>query len=326
MLVAIEIGGTKLQLGLHSGKASETGWAPWTDFQRRQVDVTQGAAGIRQQMEQVLSDWQSDPLMMGAATIEAVGIGFGGPVQNGRTIVSHQIEGWADFPLSRWITDTFGIDRVSIANDCDTAALAEASHGAGTDNGQSKTVFYVTVGTGVGGGLVIDQRLHGQGRPSAAEIGHLRPGLDAENARATVESIASGWGIANRARELLQGGGANSVDGRQIIDCAGSLEQLDVQLLSELAMKGNELAAAAIGRGVQTLGWAIAQVVTLVCPHVVVVGGGVSLMPEPLFMQPLRETVSKYVFPPMADSYRIEPAALGEEVVVQGALTLAAQA
>jgi len=75
-----------------------------------------------------------------------------------------------------------------------------------------------------------------------------------------------------------------------------------------------------------TLGWAIGQMVTLLSPHVVVIGGGVSLMGNELFFEPLRKQVRRYVFPPLADSVRIVPAELDEEVVVHGAVALAAQA
>ena len=74
----------------------------------------------------------------------------------------------------------------------------------------------------------------------------------------------------------------------------------------------------------EVLGWAIAQTITLLAPEVVVVGGGVSLMGEQLFFVPLRREVARFVFPPLRDSFTIEPAALGESVVVHGALWLAA--
>lgn len=322
MLLAIEIGGTKLQLGLHPGPGKES--TPWAQFERRRVVAADGAAGILRQIEEVVGKWRDS-----GVTIEAAGVGFGGPVQAGRVIVSHQIDGWRDLELEQWFAGTLGIARVRIANDCDTAALAEATHPAGraalTSEARPSIVFYVTVGTGVGGGLVVDGELHGTAQPSAAEIGHLRPGLSAQLSGDTVESIASGWGIAATARKWLAAGPGASADGQQIVREAGRLEDVDTELLADLALRGNRLAAAAIQRGVTTLGWAIAQVITLVCPQLIVVGGGVSLMDDSLFFAPLREVVERYVFPPLAGSYRLEPAALGEEVVVQGALMLAAK-
>ena len=84
--------------------------------------------------------------------------------------------------------------------------------------------------------------------------------------------------------------------------CGGDFERLDSRLIAQAAAEGNELAREVLGHATQTLGWAIAQAVTLVAPEVVVVGGGVSLMGDPLFFTPLRAAVQKYVFPPLAKS------------------------
>jgi glucokinase len=317
MFLAIEIGGTKLQLGLHSGETTDGRWSSWHDFQRRDVDAENGANGILAQIAEVVGRWQFNGVL-----IEAIGVGFGGPVKNGRVLTSHQISGWDDFPMAAWLSEKFNVATTSLANDCDAAALAEATHGAGQG---SRTVFYVTVGTGVGGGLVIDEVVHA-GQGAAAEIGHLRPGVQAESAAETVESVSSGWGIANTAKQWLRSGGEETEAGRQILDRAGSVEACDARMLAELAMSRNHLAQAAIERGVRTLGWAIAQVITLVSPQIVVLGGGVSLMDDSLFLEPLRETVGRYVFPPLNGSYQLVPAALGEQVVVQGALALAVHA
>jgi glucokinase len=332
MLVAVEIGGTKLQLGLAAAAGPMAGGgirgsAPisWADFHRGEVDPALGAKGILEQIRTVVADWNRT-----GPAIQAMGIGFGGPVNNGRIITSHQISGWNDFALADWVRETLRIPRISVANDCDTAAIAEATGGAGRAVGQEATVFYVTVGTGVGGGLVVGGKLHGAGQPSAAEIGHLRPGTNAETPSDTVESLASGWGITNTARNWLLAGRADTQadtqDGRQILDRAGSLEALDTRLLAELAASGNGLALASIQQGVTTLGWAIAQVIAIAAPHVIVVGGGVSLMGDDLFFNPLREAVQRYVFPPLKDSFQVVPAELGEAVVLHGALALAAQA
>ena len=97
-------------------------------------------------------------------------------------------------------------------------------------------------------------------------------------------------------------------------------------MLTQAAAEGNELAREVLGHAHEALGWAIAQTITLLAPEVVVVGGGVSLAGEQLFFAPLRKQVERYVFPPLAESYEIRPAELGELVVVQGALALAAAA
>jgi glucokinase len=102
------------------------------------------------------------------------------------------------------------------------------------------------------------------------------------------------------------------------------LENVTARLVGQAAADGNQLAVEVLNRSCQVLGWAVAQMITLLAPEIVVVGGGVSLLGEELFFVPLRNAVRRYVFPPLAGSYEIVPAALGEWVVVHGAIALAA--
>src|SRR5688500_1526736 len=140
MHLGIEIGGTKLQLGVGGA-----GSGSLTALERFDVDASRGAVGILERIESA-----------GAALIQrphctSVGIGFGGPIdaERGQVVKSHQIEGWDDFPLAQWCTKALGLP-TRIQNDCDAASLAEALYGAGEGH---RVVFYVTVGTGIGGGL-----------------------------------------------------------------------------------------------------------------------------------------------------------------------------
>ena len=167
MFLGIEIGGTKLQLGVGRGDG-----APLETLDRLEVNVRQGAAGIRRQIEEYRPAADRPPRR------GAIGIGFGGPVNAaaGRTIKSHQIPGWDNFPLVDWCRQTLALP-AALCNDADAAGLAEARFGAG--RGQ-RVVFYVTVGSGIGGALVIDGRVYGGSSGVAAELGHLRPGLQAD--------------------------------------------------------------------------------------------------------------------------------------------------
>ena len=313
MFLGIEIGGTKLQLGVGSGAGPQ-----FTEFRRLAVDPRRAAEGIREQISTVGRE------LIQKHGVQRIGIGFGGPVDSlrGYTTKSHQIDGWENFPFREWCQRELGVVTI-LGNDCDVATLAEARFGAGRGN---ESVFYVTVGTGVGGGCVVNGQLLGRGRPAIAEIGHLRPGSEAVDSTATVESIASGWGIAATARRLLKRDELKkSSDALQLLHkCHGDLELLTAEVIAEAASQGNLLAQQALDRAIQILGWAIAQVVTLIAPQIVVVGGGVSLIGEEYFFQPLREQAARYVFPPLAKSFQIVPAMLGEQVVVYGAVALAA--
>ena len=309
-ILGIEIGGTKLQLGIGAGNGSG-----FVAFERRDIDIAKGAAGILTQIEQAGRE------LAAAHRVQRVGIGFGGPVDSarGRVIKSIQVAGWDDVPLAAWCEEKFGVPAV-LGNDCDCAALAEASLGAGKD---SRTVFYVTVGTGVGGGLVIEGKLHGKGRPAVAEIGQLRPGISADTPAATVESYAAGPGIVAAVMRFLETSD-DEVAKHELRHRQKEESALNAKAIADLAASGNSIAQSAIHQATCVLGWAIAQVITLTAADVVVIGGGVSLIGEERFFQPLNREVARYVFPPLANSYRILPAALGEEVVVHGAVALAA--
>jgi len=312
MLLGIEIGGTKLQLGVGSGQGP-----PLAALVRLAVRPECGAEGIRRQIAE-----HARPLVSKYA-VRAVGIGFGGPVDSvrGRTIISHQVAGWEDFPLAEWCRQTLGVP-VLLANDSDSAGVAEACFGAGKGH---RVVFYTNVGSGIGGALVIDGRLYSGSAGVASEIGHLRPGPECQSADQTVESRSSGWAISAAAVQALGEQPGTPAAKDLLHRCAGQTERLTTQIVAQAARQGNPIARAALDRASRTYGWAVAQVITLLAPSVVVLGGGVSLVGEDLWLEPVRRYVEQYVFPPLRGTYRIELAQLGEEVVVHGVLTLTRQ-
>lgn len=294
MYLGIEIGGTKLQLGVGAGHGVLRGL--W----RGGVDVAAGPEGIRHQIAAAVPE-----LLVSAnverAQLRGVGIGFGGPVDDARrTIIkSHQIDGWDDFPLADWIGELVGLPAV-LGNDADVAGLAEALHGAG--QGLSP-IFYITIGSGIGGGLIVEGEIYrGVGR-GAAEIGHLWT-QSAFDGPSPLEESASGWAIARRAGDVLK-------------------KATTAAEVAEAAARGDRSARDVLTAAWTHLAHAIRHVVVLLCPRRIVIGGGVSLMGEDLLFAPLRQLVTERVFPPFAGLTDIVPAALGEAVVVHGALALA---
>lgn len=302
MYLGIEIGGTKLQLGLGAGDGVIS--ALW----RGTVNPAEGGEGIRKLIEAAVPELLAKA---GAdrGSLRGVGIGFGGPTDDAtRTVIkSHQIAGWDGFPLADWVSDLVGVPAV-LCNDADVAGLAEALFGAG--KGMSP-IFYITIGSGIGGGLIIDDQIYrGVGR-GAAEIGHFHVWDDAGDALVTTEEVASGWGIqryADECHNLFADGSAKTV-----------------QTVVAKARSGDARASHVLHSATDAISQAIAQMITLLCPARVVIGGGVSLIGEHLFFGPIRMKVAQQVFRPFAGLTDIVPAALGEEVVVHGALALARQ-
>lgn len=310
MYLGIEIGGTKLQLGVGHGDGG-----PLVELRRLDVDPRRGAAGLRQDIERVGKS------LLASHAVTAAGVGFGGPIDtvHGRTIKSHHIEGWNGFPLVDWCRQTLGLPTV-LANDADTAGLAEARFGAGRGH---RIVFYITVGTGIGGAMVVDRQIYQGGGGIASEMGHLRPGPQAQGSDQILEATSAGWGITSTMHQRL----AQNPESPEATDlrrrCQGDFQRLTTKLIGQAAQEGNALALDVLDGACRTLGWAIAQMITLVAPNVVVIGGGVSLVGQKLFFEPVGRYVQQYVFPPLKDAYQIVPAALSEEVVIHGALALA---
>ncbi len=294
--LGIEIGGTKLQLGVGAGNGVLAGL--W----RGTVDVAAGPEGIRRQIVAAVPELlQRSGIEQGQ--LEGVGIGFGGPVDDAtRTVIkSHQIEGWDDFPLADWVSDLVGLP-AALGNDADVAGLAEALFGAG--KGLSP-IFYITIGSGIGGGFIINGEIYrGIGR-GAAEIGHLLIDYSPE-CEVPLEKLASGWAIGSRATYLYQ-------------------RRINASLVAELAENGEPEALRVLSDATTALAIAIRHVILLLCPRRIVLGGGVSLIGEQLFFEPIRHFLAKRSFSPFAGLTDIVPAALGEEVVVHGALALARQ-
>jgi glucokinase len=320
MFLGIEIGGTKLQLGIGAGDGK------LVSLWRGPVDVQAGGDGIRQQITTAVPQLL-EQAGMDRGQLRGVGIGFGGPVDDHtRTVIkSHQIEGWDNFPLEDWIAKVVGLP-AALGNDADCAGLAEALFGAG--KGLSP-IFYITIGSGIGGGLIINGEIYrGCGR-GAAEFGHLQ--IKAfwlrdsqtlfDDPPRIIEHLASGWGIAETAQRCV-------LSERPIYSTLyplvqGGQRKLTANDVAQAAREGDAFAESILKTSIGFLADGLCHVIALLSPRRIVIGGGVSLMGEELLFKPLRRFVALRVFKPFADCYDIVPAALGEEVVVHGALALA---
>jgi glucokinase len=309
LFLGIEIGGTKLQLGVGPDDGKLLGL--W----RGAVDAAAGAEGIRRQIVSAVPELLARSGITQAALL-GVGIGFGGPVDDTtRTVIrSHHIAGWDDFPLADWVADLVGLPAV-LGNDADVAGLAEALHGSG--KGLSP-IFYITIGTGIGGGLIINGEIYrGVGR-GAAEIGHLRIGrvnhYDGRYHISDLEYLASGHGIEDA-------GSCSEYVFDRLAD--SGTRPITTRMVAEAADAGDPHARRIFEEACDALSEAICHVIALLCPRRIVIGGGVSLVGEELLFAPLRRLVSERVFHPFAGLTDIVPAALGEEVVVHGAIALA---
>lgn len=310
MHVGIEIGGTKGQLMVAEPDGTIT-----RRFHHA-VDKAAGAAGIRSWIEQTLTS-------LGASTpgssVTGVGVGFGGPVdtETGQIITSHQVSGWTGFNLADWLRERTGATRVRVENDANTAALGEALHGAGQG---FRHVFYVTLGSGIGGGMVVDGQLYRGARPGEAEIGHLwvvPPTRDVPGQ--TLEQTASGWAVDRQLRDLLPQLPADSPL-RWYMEMAAKPGG-EARFLAPALADGDPVAQMLIEQIGSIIALGLSHVVHLFHPDVLVLGGGLSLVGEPLRLA-VETALHRFVMAAFQPPPAVRLAQLGTDVVPVGALAL----
>ena len=299
MTLGIEIGGTKLQLvlGDEAGKICER--------RKLTVNPARGAEGIRQQIKQALPELLCNGPVLGA------GVGFGGPVdcRTGKICRSHQIEGWSEFDLGGWLQELAGAP-VVVDNDANVAALGEAVHGAGIG---SNPVFYVTLGSGVGGGLVVNGKIYHGAKPGESEIGHVR--LDRHGT--IVEARCSGWAVDARIREL------NAKEpGCLLARLAGQTVGGEAKYLAAAWQQADAAAIRLLQETAEDLAFGLSHVGHLFHPEIIILGGGLSGVGEPLRAS-VEHALAPFMMEAFAPGPRITLAALGEDAVTVGALELA---
>ena len=298
-LIGIEIGGTKLLLvlGNEAGKMLER--------RRLEVQPAAGAEGIRGQIRRTLVE------LLGLGQVRAIGVGFGGPVdwKTGKVCRSHQIEGWSGFDFGSWLGQLAGVP-VVVDNDANVAALGEAGHGAGLG---FNPVFYVTLGSGVGGGLVANGQIYHGAAPGEAEIGHVR--LDRQGT--IVEARCSGWAVDARIRQL----NGQAPDG-VLARLAGGRKGGEARHLAAALDQGDAAARQILHETAEDLAFGLSHVVHLCHPQIIVMGGGLSSLGEPL-RAAVAAALPRFVMQAFSPGPRLALAALGEDAVPTGALMLA---
>ena len=239
-----------------------------------------------------------------------MGIGFPGPLNAGTGTIFNppNLNGWDNVPLRAILEKEFKVP-VAIENDANAAALGEWWKGAGSG---TDSLFCITLGTGVGGGIVIDRKVWHGASSIAGEIGHttvIRDGIKCTCGNAgCLERYACSGGILKRVNNALLKEGNN-----------GSLQPLtDLKQVSQMVIQGNEIVLNVIKETGVILGIAIANVANLLNPEMIVLFGGVTNLGEHLVV-PLKEEVKMRAFKKATESLRIELSQLGDNSGILGA-------
>ena len=275
---------------------------------RRGTSSTGGAADggsvIRERIAEEL------PPLIAAHQPERIGVGFGGPVDiaAGTVAVSHQIEGWSGYPLRGWLHELTGLP-VVIENDSTSAALAEALLGAGRG---FNPAFYMNMGSGVGGGLVIGGKIYHGDAPGEVEFGHLR--LDPDGT--TVEDRCSGWAIDRAIRATIAG-----TPDSPLAQLVGNETGGEAKHLAAALAQNDPLAEAILDTLTRDLAFALSHVTHLFHPQAITLGGGLALIGEPL-RQGIADTLPEFLMEIYGNGPQIKLTELGEDAVPVGALLL----
>ena len=295
--IGLDFGGTKLAAGVadESGRLLAQGRCP--------TDPAAGPAGAIAAMANLVAEFGET-----ARLARSVGISFGGPVNPDRTytLLSHHGPGWDNYPLVERVGEIWGLP-VTMDNDANACALGEVRFGAGSGG---NNVVYVTVSTGIGGGVVLDGKLYRGSRGLSGEIGHtiVMPDgpLCACGKRGCLEATSSGPAIAQAYAE------------------ATGVEITAAEVFARAA-GGDSAAQNVLASSIRYLGIGLSNAINLFDPDLIVVGGGVSKAGQALF-GPLRAVTAELSAPSPVGAVPILPAALGDAVGILGAVALAGSA
>ena len=312
-IIGVDLGGTTINVG-----AVPVDGGTVLGMRSLPTDAHIGAKFVVDRMVTMIRDVKRDAAREGDFGEDAfVGIGLGSPGPLDRetgTVVETPNLGWRNFPLRDLVVNATGLDTV-IDNDANAATLGEWWQGAG--RGVDHLVG-VTLGTGVGGGIMLNGELYHGTSDIAAEIGHMTIASAGRKCRCgnygCLEAYASGPAIAARAVEGLEAGAASLILG--LVD--GDLRAITAETVSDAIIAGDEYAVGVMRETAIFLGTGLANLINILNPAMIVVSGGVTRAGRHLF-EPLRREVRKRAFSPAAEACRIVSSELGGMAGVIGA-------
>jgi glucokinase len=310
-VLGIDIGGTNLVVGsvAEDGSSMVASASEPTHSEAGATDVVDRLVGLAERA--IATTRREAP----GAEILGVGVGAPGPLDTKRGIVLLTPNlGWVNMPLRQLIHDRLGLP-AALDNDANCAVLGEWWVGAARG---ARHAIGITIGTGIGGGLIINGQLYHGASDVAGEIGHTT--IDTEGRRCKcgnygcLEAYASGPNIALRAVEELEAGAESRL--RALV--GGDLAKITAQTVYQAAADGDELALEVVNDTAKFLGVGIGNLLNVFNPDLVVVCGGVTLAGDHLF-EPLRREVARRAFKPAVTACRIVPGELAGTAGVYGA-------
>ncbi len=312
-IIGIDLGGTRVRAVMTDGTGA---------FLARCGMHTEADMGLDHVLDRITAAVEAVTLGADHSQLVGLGIGAPGPLNpvTGVVYSPPNLPGWDNVPLRDILEARTGLP-VFLGNDANLAALGEYTFGAGKDY---RYLVYITVSTGVGGGVIEDGRILMGAKGAAGEIGHMSIDLNGPRCNCgnigCLEILTSGTGIRRRAIEMLEGGRASLM--RELAgDDLSDITAITVATAAEL---GDEAARELLHQTGVYLGVGVTNILHLFNPEIVVIGGGVSTIGDAIF-RPLLQIVEERAMLAFRVGVPIVPTALGDDIGLYGAAALVLQ-
>ena len=309
-ILGIDIGGTKLAVGVSTAQGQ------LLSTERIPTNSGEGPDRVLVRLAEVCHRVMDKA----GVKVDAAGVGCVGPLdqKTGYVINPVNLHGWKEVPLVDTLKRHLNIP-VFLDNDANAAALGEHRFGAG--RGVANMV-YLTISTGIGGGIIINHQLYQGENGNAGELGHMSVNFAGRPCGCgnlgCIEQYASGTAIATRAREAVKAAGNTDT---ALLSLAGTIDQINGQVVVQAVLQGDPLACGVWDETIVALGSCMVSVIHIFNPRRIVLGGGITNAGDLLFV-PLRKQTKKHAMPTLHDICDIVPAELGDQVGVMGAVAV----
>jgi len=309
-IVGIDIGGTKIAVSVGNKTGVISGRTVFSSERGRKVN--QSIEKLKRSIEFLFDEHK-----IKRSDVLGVGVGVPGAIDPASQIIlkSPNLPSWEGIPLRKILRQKLGLP-ISIENDASAAALGEFFFGAGRG---IKNFIYITVSTGIGSGIVANGELLRGEKGSAGEVGHMTMVRNGNHCpcgkKGCLEAYSSGTAIASYVKAALRNGKKSQFFKRI------KLDQISGQLVSQAAQKGDSLAIEARTQAADFLGIALANLINLLNPKRIILGGGVMEQPQN-FWQPMMKAAKRESWPLAFKACEITRSKLGTYVGDLGAMAL----
>jgi len=316
--LGIDIGGTKIAAGLVNAQGKIA------SYQTIPTQAARGGPSVLKRINQLIK-----PILNSARTKKQTVIGIGvdcpgaiDPIKGRPLAPTPHIPKWKGLPIKQELNRIFHLP-VWVENDVNAIALAEKKWGSGK---QTRNIFCLTIGTGIGGGIIINNQLHRGHYCYAGEIGHLMVDPNGPQCNCgrwgCLEALAGGPAIVRRTKALIK---RSFIKTRLSRIIKNNPQSLNPTTIFQAASQGDRIAQRILNETAHYIGLALSYVINLLDPELIIVGGGVARAGK-ILIPPIQKTISQHIIPSPIRQIKIVPAHLSDKTGVLGGAALVFEA